>query len=65
MTRRETAGERIAVRWCEQAYRKAAAKEIDRLLRKRMAEAWSQGWFACEIDRKFVSDNPYRGRKKK
>ena len=73
MTRRRTDGKRIADRVFFGRYEgpKGAmfpselARDIDRLLRRRMAEAWSQGWFACEIDRKFVSDNPYRGRKKK
>lgn len=74
MTRRKkTDGERIADKAFIDIFGYASQREekkrlsdsIDRLLRKRMAEAWSQGWFASEIDRKLVSDNPYRGRKKK
>ena len=45
------------------------AKDIDRLLRKRQAEAWKEGWIrAWETPRVWtgdVPDNPYQGRKRK
>jgi hypothetical protein len=70
MSRRKTDGERIAQRMAENwaihgAHIEATAQEIDRLIRKRMAEAWGEGWFASNWDRKRVHENPYRGRTKK
>ena len=41
------------------------AARIDRLIRKRMAEAWGEGWFASNWDKKRVHENPYRGRSRK
>jgi hypothetical protein len=64
MTRRKkTDGERIAERMVEgwalsRARVDATAKAIDRLIRKRMGEAWDQGNVS------YLKDNPYRGRKK-
>lgn len=70
MTKRKTDGERIAnqmlLGWALSGEHVAAtAKVIDRLLRKRMAEAWGEGWFASNWDKKRVHENPYRGRAKK
>jgi len=39
------------------------ADRIDRLIRKRMAEAWEEGWFHKTAGTK-LDDNPYRGRSK-
>ena len=69
MTRRMTDGERIAQRMAENwtlagEHVPATAKVIDRLLRKRMAEAWDLGRTYGIND--IASDaNPYRGRVKK
>ena len=45
------------------------AAQIDRLVRKRMAEAWKEGWRrAWETPRVWTGDvpgNPYRGSKRK
>lgn len=65
MTRRKTDGERIST-WvfnCGYDEIRLAAR-IDRLLRKRMSEAWDLGheWGAVWCDPKA---NPYRGRKRK
>ena len=66
MTRRKTDGERISTWVLNYGYNEIRlAARIDRLLRKRMAEAWGDGWFAASWDKKRVNDNPYRGRKKK
>ena len=67
MTRRKkTDGERIAfkARIIDSAYEVGLARDIDRLLRKRMAEAWEEGWCHKTAGDKW-DDNPYRGRKKK
>ena len=66
MTRRMTDGERIAfkARVIDSAYEVELARDIDRLLRKRMAEAWEEGWCHKTAGDKW-DDNPYRGRKKK
>lgn len=77
MTRRKTDGERIAEKTWERVYLNHAnatwdeeiARDIDRLIRRRMAEAWDEAWFAASWYRSRASqrtcDNPYRGRKKK
>jgi hypothetical protein len=71
MTRRRTDGDRIADRVFSgryqsrgEAYPSELAVEIDRLIRKRMAEAWEEGWFDKAAGTA-LDDNPYRGRKKK
>ena len=66
MTRRMTDGERIAfkARVIDSAYEVELARDIDRLLRKRMAEAWEEGWCHKTAGDKW-DDNPYRGRVKK
>lgn len=80
MTRRRTDGKRIADRVFFGRYEgpKGAkfpselARDIDRLIRKRMAEAWDQGW-RCSNDfweaphiwTEDLLGNPYRGRKRK
>ena len=46
MTKRKTDGERIAA-------------QIDRLLRKRMSEAWEEGWFARDCQESDWNENPY------
>lgn len=69
MTRRNTDGYRIASKWSGEGilkgwYLDAASKEIDRLVRKRMAEAWEEGKDCC-FRYTGLSINPYRGRRKK
>jgi len=66
MTRRKTDGERIAFkgRVIDSAYEVELARDIDHLLRRRMAEAWTEGWFERFV-RKELDENPYRGRRKK
>lgn len=69
--RKKTDGERIADRVFSGRYQARGmafpselAVEIDRLIRKRMAEAWDRGceqWFRYGE----LSINPYRGRTKK
>jgi hypothetical protein len=70
MTRRKkTDGERIAFEVFSGRYQGMAipselATDIDRLIRRRMAEAYEIGWFhGTHEDR--PHKNPYRGRKKK
>lgn len=72
--RKMTDGERIAEQmllgWALSAeHVHATSKVIDRLLRKRMAEAWKEGWIrAWETPRMWTGDvpgNPYRGSKRK
>lgn len=41
------------------------AARIDRLLCKRMAEAWEEGWFDRDCQEADWNENPYRGRKGK
>lgn len=73
MTRRRTDGKRIADRVFFGRYEgpKGAkfpselARDIDRLIRRRMAEAWTEGWFERDFVLKELNENPYRGRKKK
>ena len=72
MTKRKmTDGERIAITHGDQdgASQVELAKDIDRLVRKRMAEAWKEGWIrAWETPRMWTGDvpgNPYRGSKRK
>ena len=77
MTRRKTDGERIAEKVWSRMYAHLRhvgnpmswegdlARDIDRLLRKRMSEAWKEGWSAASWYNKHECDNPYRGRKKK
>ena len=72
MTRRRTDGKRIADRVFFGRYEgpKGAkfpselALDIDRLIRRRMAEAWEEGKDCC-FRYTGLSINPYRGRKKK
>lgn len=70
--RRKTDGERIASKTFSFWYAlngeespAVLARAIDRLLRKRMAEAWGEGWFDRDCNEKTADENPYRGRKKK
>jgi len=64
MTRRKTDGERISTSILHCGYDEISlAARIDRLLRRRMAEAWDQG-NACCFRYGELSINPYRGRKK-
>ena len=64
MTRRKTDGERISTWVLNYGYNEIRlAARIDRLVRKRMAEAWDKGrivGFDMADD-----ENPYRGRTKK
>lgn len=68
--RKKTDGERIALKsWArkhgdhDSAYEVELARDIDRLIRRRMAEAYELGWFHGPRD-DALSNNPYRGRKK-
>ena len=67
--RKMTDGERIAIAsWKRQhgdqdsAFQVELAKDIDRVLRKRQAEAWLEGWRRSGHD---FPGNPYQGRKRK
>ena len=69
--RKKTDGERIALKsWArkhgdhDSAYEVKLARDIDRLIRKRMAEAWDEGWVgrASQVS---TFENPHRGRRKK
>lgn len=65
MTRRKTDGERISTWVLNYGYNEIRlAARIDRLLRKRKAEAWEEGW---ELGTKYgdLAINRYQGRKKK
>lgn len=69
--RKKTDGERIADRVFSGRYQargmafpSVLAVEIDRLIRKRMGEAWDRGceqWFRYGE----LASNPYKGRRKK
>lgn len=65
MTRRKTDGQRLARlaldNWPDEIW---IAERIDRLVRRRMAEAWEEGKDCC-FRYTGLSINPYRGRKKK
>jgi hypothetical protein len=68
MTRRRTDGERIVDRVFYGRYQSRGmafpselAIEIDRLIRKRMGEAWDEG----NVSPGYLKDNPYRKRKRK
>ncbi len=70
MTRRTTDGYRIASKWSGEGilkgwYLDAARAEIDRIIRKRMAEAWEEGWFDRDCQEADWDKNPYRGRTEK
>lgn len=64
MTRRKTDGQKISHhiygydRW-------EVADYLDRYIRRRMADAWGEGWFAAKWDKKHVDENPYRGGRRK
>lgn len=66
--RRKTDGERIADRLfglaLDNQEQKWLAMQIDHILRKRMAEAWEEGWCHKTAGEKW-DDNPYRGRRSK
>ena len=71
MTKRKmTDGERIAAKVWERglhnpmSWEADIARDIDRLIRRRMAEAWEEGWCHKTAGDKW-DDNQYRGRKKK
>lgn len=70
MTRRKTDGERIAYEVFSGRYQGMAcpselAAEIDRLIRRRMAEAWEEGWFDRDCQESDWYENPYRERTEK
>jgi hypothetical protein len=71
MTRRKkTDGERIAQRMAENwalagEHVPATAMVIDRLVRRRMAEAWEDGWFSRDCQEADWDRNPYRGGRRK
>ncbi len=64
MTRRKTDGQKISHhiygydRW-------EVADYLDRYIRRRMAEAWEEGWLDQYNDRRRLNGNPYRGGRKK
>lgn len=68
MSKRKTDGERIAARlYCleiDDQEPKWLSAQIDRLVRRRMAEAWAQGY---ESGFRYgeLAVNPYQGRRKK
>ena len=41
------------------------ADRIDRLIRKRMGEAWEEGWFDRDCQEADWDKNPYRGGRRK
>ena len=63
MTKRKTDGQKISHhiygydRW-------EVADYLDRYIRRRMAEAWEEGWFGSTSGKK-LDTNPYLGRKRK
>ena len=70
--RRKTDGERIAEpeqvsdKWTPvDFYPHELAERIDRIIRRRMAEAWEEGWFDRDCHEADWNENPYRGRRKK
>ena len=71
MTRRKkTDGERSAYEVLSGRYQGMAcpteiAAEIDRLIRRRMAEAWEEGWFDRDCQEADWYENPYRERTEK
>jgi len=69
MTRRRTDGDRIAQRMAENwalsgAHVDATAEAIDRIIRRRMAEAWAEG-HEYGIIYEDLEANPYQGRRTK
>ena len=67
--RRKTDGERIADRLfglaLDNQEQKWLAMQIDHILRKRMGEAWEDGWFDRDCHEADWHENPYRGRSRK
>ncbi len=68
--RKKTDGERIAYEVLSGRYQGMAcpteiAAEIDCLIRRRMAEAWEEGWFDRDCHEADWDENPYRGRTEK
>ncbi len=70
MTHRKTDGERIALKsWArkhgdhDSAYEVELARDIDRIIRRRMAEAWQRGWLDQYNDRLRLNENPYQEKK--
>lgn len=67
--RRKTDGERIADRLfglaLDNQEQKWLAMQIDHILRKRMAEAWEEGWFDRDCQEADWDKNPYRGGRRK
>lgn len=65
MSDKKTDGERIvdAIRGMSVSKQYLAAR-IDRLVRRRMAEAWAQGYEGC-FRYGELSINPHKGRRKK
>jgi hypothetical protein len=62
MTSRKTDGQRLARlaidNWPDEIW---IAERIDRLIRKRKAEAWDEG----NVSPGYLKDNPYRGSRRK
>ncbi len=53
------------IKWQRAEMQRAKADaDIDRLIRKRMAEAWEEGWFDRDCREADWDNNPYRGRRK-
>jgi hypothetical protein len=70
MTRRKTDGERIVDGLFRSLYgygpyeNQRLSRRVNRFIRRRMAEAWEDGWFGSTSGTK-LGANPYRGRKRK
>jgi hypothetical protein len=66
MTRRKTDGERVAnaTEGLGLVGKHYLAERIDRLIRRRMAEAWEEGYESAFVWGS-AKANPYRGRRKK
>jgi len=73
MSRRKTDGEKISDKWIDErgegigvnADPEGLAKDIDRIIRRRMAEAYCLGWRAAIESQGIGYANPYRGRREK
>ena len=67
MNRRKTDGEKVAnaTEGLGLVGKHYLAASIDRLIRRRMAEAWEEGWFDRDCQEADWNENPYRERTKK
>jgi hypothetical protein len=71
MTRRKTDGERIVDGLFRSLYgygpyeNQRLSRRVNRLIRKRMGEAWEEGWFDRDCHEADWNRNPYRGGRRK